>query len=736
MSHTIAAGEIVSLLKKELDAYSPEHEYSEIGEIVQAGDGIAQVYGISAVMSGELVEIGISGMETVAGIALNLGRETTGVVLLDNAQHVKEGQTVRRTGRVASVPVGEALLGRVVDPLGRPLDGGEPLITGQSLPIERKAPGIIDRKNVTTPLYTGIKAIDALVPIGRGQRELIIGDRRTGKTAIAIDTIVNQAINCRGEKLYCFYVAIGQKRSSVVQLVDRLREHGALEFTTVVCATAGDPAPLQYIAPYAACAMAEYYRDSGRHALVIYDDLTKQAQAYRQLSLLLRRPPGREAFPGDIFYVHSRLLERAAQMSDRRGGGSLTALPIIETQASDISAYIPTNVVSITDGQIYLESTLFNSGLRPAINAGLSVSRVGGSAQNKAMKKVAGTMRLDLAQYRELASFSQFSSDLDAATRTQLARGERLTEILKQRQYHPLEIMHQVMIMYAGTHGYLDRYPVGKAAAYERHLRYFLDTKYVKFMESLRSSGTLTDALDAEAKGMLDDFATMFDPSMSADRIDEGFSLGMAMAISQSAGYSRPEILRIIEKAAAKELATPSLNNELDHFYERLESRDSGLADHFHRMVSRCQILDVDEVDLEKLFHIAAERLSQVLSIDAGLVYERLIKREKDSSTALTTRFAVPHIMIDGTGKFTFMAVRSRKGVRFTSAAPDVRAIFFLVGTIDERNTHLQTLAGIAQVVNSPVFDRSWLDARDATELRRVMLTVPGDQASAVIPRQ
>jgi F-type H+-transporting ATPase subunit alpha len=530
MATTLKSSEIISILKKEIAEFSPQSNQSEVGEVVQSGDGIARVYGLTSVMSGELVEIEIPGKNPVTGIALNLEESFTGVVLLDDSVQVKEGYTVKRTNSIASVPVGEAMLGRVVDPLGRPVDGGPPIQTELRVPIERKALGIMARKDVCEPMYTGLKAIDALVPIGRGQRELIIGDRRTGKTAIAIDAIINQKNRAKNDRMHCFYVAIGQKRSTVVRVVDKLKEMGAMEYTTVVCATASDPAPLQYIAPYAGCAMAEYFRDNGKHALIIYDDLTKQAQAYRQLSLLLRRPPGREAYPGDVFYLHSRLLERAAKLNDKLGGGSLTALPIVETQAGDISAYIPTNVVSITDGQIFLESHLFNSGLRPAINAGISVSRVGGSAQVKAMKQTAGTLRLDLAQYRELASFSQFSADLDAATKAQLARGERLTELLKQKQYQPLEVMRQVMVLYAGTHGYLDKYPVNKVGAYESHLYVFLDTKYNGFMERLRTASQLTAELAKEAEEILKDFDTVFNISFSADVIDPGFTAAISGA--------------------------------------------------------------------------------------------------------------------------------------------------------------------------------------------------------------
>ena len=477
--------EISSILKMQLAQFSDKVESYEIGTVLSVGDGIARIYGLKKVMSGELVEFS----NGIKGIALNLEEDNVGVAVFGKDTDIKEGDEVKRTGKIASVPVGEMLSGRIVDALGVPIDGKPAFVVKEFRPIEVKAPGIIDRKNVHEPMQTGIKVIDALTPIGRGQRELIIGDRKTGKTALAIDTIINQ----KGNGVRCFYVAIGQKRSTVVQVYETLRKYGAMEYTTIVAATASDPAPMQFLAPYSGTAMAEYYRDNGKHALIIYDDLTRQAQAYRQLSLLLRRPPGREAYPGDIFYLHSRLLERAAKMSDEKGAGSLTALPIIETQAGDVSAYIPTNVISITDGQIFLETDLFNAGQRPAINPGISVSRVGGDAQIKAMKKTAGSLRLDLAQYRELAAFSQFASDLDAATRKQLDRGKRLMEIIKQGVHVPLSVAKQVAIIYAGVNGHLDDLPVSKVLEFEKSLYEALDGRYQEYVQLFNKKLEMTD---------------------------------------------------------------------------------------------------------------------------------------------------------------------------------------------------------------------------------------------------
>jgi F-type H+-transporting ATPase subunit alpha len=498
----IRAAEISDIIRQQIKDYEKQLEVRETGVVLSAGDGIARIYGLDQVAAGELIQF----PHDIYGIALNLEDDNVGVALMGDPEHIKEGDEVRRTGRIAEVPVGEALLGRVVDALGVPVDGKGPVKTEHTRRIELKAPGIIAREPVKMPLQTGIKAIDGMIPIGRGQRELIIGDRQTGKTAVAVDTIINQ----RGGDVHCFYIAIGQKQSTVAQVVDKLTKHGAMDYTTVVLATASDPAPMQFIAPYSGCTMGEYFRDSGRHALVIYDDLSKQAAAYRQLSLLLRRPPGREAYPGDVFYLHSRLLERAAKMSPERGGGSLTALPIIETQAGDVSAYIPTNVISITDGQIFLETDLFYSGQRPAVNVGISVSRVGGNAQIKAMKKVAAPLRLELAQYRAMAAFAQFGSDLDAATKRQLDRGVRLVEVMKQGQYVPLPVEKQVAIIYAATNGYLDPLPVSAVQKYERELYAFLEAKHAAVLQGLREKKDITDDLKPRIDAALQDFAKIF----------------------------------------------------------------------------------------------------------------------------------------------------------------------------------------------------------------------------------
>jgi len=498
----IRAAEISDIIKRQIQEYEREVEVRETGRVLSTGDGIARVYGLDKVAAGELVQFA----HDIYGMVLNLEEDNVGVAIFGEAHEIKEGDEVRRTGRIAEVPVGEAMLGRVVDSLGQPQDGKGPIDTPHTRRIELKAPGIVARQPVKEPLQTGIKAIDSMIPIGRGQRELIIGDRGTGKTAVAIDTIINQ----RGLDVYCIYVAIGQKRSTVAQVVDRLARNGAMEYTTVVAATASDAAPLQFIAPYAGCAMGEYFRDSGRHALVIYDDLSKQAVAYRQLSLLLRRPPGREAFPGDVFYLHSRLLERAAKMSDDLGGGSLTALPIIETQAGDVSAYIPTNVISITDGQIFLESDLFFSGVRPAVNVGISVSRVGGNAQIRAMRQVAGSLRLDLAQFREMAAFAQFGSDLDASTQKLLNRGNRLVEVLKQDQYVPLPVERQVVIVYAAINGYVDQYPVSSLKRYESELFRFVENRHADVLQAIRDKKQLDDATKSALNGALDEFKAEF----------------------------------------------------------------------------------------------------------------------------------------------------------------------------------------------------------------------------------
>jgi len=498
----IQADEITRLLREEIENFEKVASVTETGSVISVGDGIARVHGLELVMAGELIEF----PHGVSGIALNLEEDQVGAVLLGDYAEIKEGDEVRRTGRIVSVPVGEALIGRVVNALGEPIDDKGPLDTDKFSPIERLAPGVVDRQPVKEPLQTGIKAIDAMIPIGRGQRELIIGDRQTGKTAIILDTILNQ----KGGDVICIYVAVGQKRSTVAQVVKTLEDYGAMDYTIVVAATASDPAPMQYIAPYAGCAMGEYFRDAGRHAVCFYDDLSKHAAAYREISLLLRRPPGREAFPGDVFYLHSRLLERAAKLSDQMGGGSLTALPVIETQAGDISAYIPTNVISITDGQIFLEADMFNANVRPAINVGLSVSRVGGSAQVRAMRQVAGSLRLDLAQFRELQAFAQFGSDLDKASQAQLNRGRRLTEVLKQGQYRPVPVEKQILIIFAGTNAYLDDLPVEICRKFEEELYQFAENARPAVLKEIREKKKIEDDLRAEVHELLKEFKQRF----------------------------------------------------------------------------------------------------------------------------------------------------------------------------------------------------------------------------------
>ena len=503
---TIRADEITKILREQIENYQQTLEVDEVGSVISVGDGIARIHGLDKAMAGEMLAF----PHDVFGIALNLEEDQVGTVLLGEYAEIKEGDTVKRTGKIMSVPVGDALIGRVVSPLGQPLDDKGPILTDQRNPLERLAPGVVDRQPVREPVQTGIKAIDSMIPIGRGQRELIIGDRQTGKTAIILDTILNQ----RGGDLICIYCAIGQKRSTVAQLVKVLNDYGAMDYSIVVVASATEPATMQYIAPYAACAMGEYFRDSKRHAICFYDDLSKHAQSYREISLLLRRPPGREAFPGDVFFLHSRLLERAAKLNDEYGGGSLTALPVIETQAGDVSAYIPTNVISITDGQIYLEADLFNSGIRPAINVGISVSRVGGNAQIKAMRQVAGTLRLDMAQYRDLAAFAQFGTEqLDKATQAQLARGQRLTEILKQDQYQPLSVEKQVLIIFAGANRYLDSIPAEDCRRFERELYSFVETNYSALLKKLAEKKAFDDALRAETAKALDAFKERFTAS-------------------------------------------------------------------------------------------------------------------------------------------------------------------------------------------------------------------------------
>jgi F-type H+/Na+-transporting ATPase subunit alpha len=506
----IRAAEITSILKSQIKNFGDAAEVTEVGQVLSVGDGIARVYGLDSVQAGEMVEF----ENGTKGMALNLESDNVGIVLFGSDRDIKEGQTVKRTGSIVDVPVGKELLGRVVDALGNPIDGKGPLKAKNRARVDVKAPGIIPRKSVHEPMATGLKSIDALIPIGRGQRELIIGDRQTGKTAVALDTILNQKALNEGtdenQKLYCVYVAIGQKRSTVAQFVKVLEERGALEYSIIVAATASDPAPMQFLAPFAGCTMGEYFRDNGMHAVIIYDDLSKQAVAYRQMSLLLRRPPGREAYPGDVFYLHSRLLERAAKMGDEAGNGSLTALPVIETQANDVSAYIPTNVISITDGQIFLETDLFYQGIRPAVNVGLSVSRVGSSAQTKATKKVAGKIKGELAQYREMAAFAQFGSDLDAVTQRLLNRGARLTELLKQPQFSPLKMEEQCCVIWAGTNGYLDALPVSKVRGFEDGLLSLLRGKHVDLLNAIRDTKDLSDASAKTLKEVVEGFAKSF----------------------------------------------------------------------------------------------------------------------------------------------------------------------------------------------------------------------------------
>ena len=506
----LRAAEISAILKDQIKNFGAEADVAEVGQVISVGDGVARVYGLDNVQSGEMVEF----PGGVKGMALNLETDNVGVVIFGSDRAIKEGDTVKRTGSIVDVPVGKGLLGRVVDGLGNPIDGKGPIDSDERALAELKAPGIIPRKSVHEPVQTGLKALDALVPIGRGQRELVIGDRQTGKTAVIVDTILNQKPTNAGDddtkKLFCIYVAIGQKRSTVAQVVKTLTDLGAMEYTIVVAATASDPAPLQFLAPYTGCAMGEYFRDNGMHAVIFYDDLSKQATAYRQMSLLLRRPPGREAYPGDVFYIHSRLLERAAKMGDAHGAGSLTALPVIETQANDVSAYIPTNVISITDGQIFLETSLFYKGVRPAINVGLSVSRVGSAAQTKAMKKVSGSIKLELAQYREMEAFAQFASDLDASTRQLLARGARLTELLKQPQYSPLKVSEQVLSIYAGTKGYLDKVPVADVNRFESKLLDHARAEHKKLLDKIDSTGVLDEDTEKAIVALLDAFVKTY----------------------------------------------------------------------------------------------------------------------------------------------------------------------------------------------------------------------------------
>jgi len=721
MNNEIKPSEILDVLKQRIAGFEPSFEESETGRVICAGDGIASVWGLDNVLSGELVEIETDNGAIVNGMAMNLEKESVSVVLFSDYETVKEGHTAKRTDKVASVPVGEDLLGRVVDPLGNPLDGLGSIKTSQNSRVEKKAPGIISRKNVSEPLQTGIKAIDSMIPIGRGQRELIIGDRRTGKTAIAIDTIINQKNNHLENRVYCFYVAIGQKRSSVVQIVDKLKKYGAMEYTTVIAATASDPAALQYLAPYSACAMAEYFRDNGKQALIIYDDLTKHSQAYREISLLMRRSPGREAYPGDVFYLHSRLLERAAKMSSEFGEGSLTALPIVETQEGDVSAYIPTNIISITDGQIFLEADLFNSGLRPAINVGISVSRVGGDAQVKAMKQTAGSLRIDLAQFRELAAFMQFSSDLDKATKAQLDRGERLTEILKQPQYEPLDVFKQVIILKAGISGRFDKYSTSKLRIYQEELFLFIDKNESEFLKSFSEKGEITDDVEGKLSQIFDDFEKTFNPDVMSSGIDSGYTVNMAIALSlgRGGGFNR-DMLQLVERVTGRELASPSLEKELEQI---IGGEDTLEKDRFDKLVENCLIIDSDEQeDMETVFRKVSEEVAKKLDTTPDEVYDKLIKREKESSTALSPFFSIPHIIAEGKDKFNLIIMRSRKGIYFSDTAPHVHSLFFLFGSLDQRHFHLVTLSAIAQIVQNSSFETAWLKAEGIEELRELIL--------------
>ncbi len=721
MKENVKPVEILEILKKRISDFSPSPEEVEIGRVIQAGDGIAQAWGLDNILSGELVEIDIPDGSIVHGMVMNLEEETVGIILFSDYEKVSEGCRVRRTRQVAEVPAGMELLGRVLDPLGNPLDSLGPIKTTEKNRVEVKGPGIVERKNVSEPLQTGIKAIDAMIPIGRGQRELIIGDRRTGKTTIAVDTIINQAKSSGKDKVYCVYVAIGQKRSSVVQLVETLKKQDVMKNTIVVAATSSDPASLQYLAPYAASAMAEYFRDNGMHALVVFDDLTKHSQAYRELSLLMRRSPGREAYPGDIFYLHSRLLERAAKMSDENGGGSLTALPIVETQEGDVSAYIPTNIISITDGQIFLEANLFNSGLRPAINVGISVSRVGGDAQIKAMKQTASSLRIDLAQFRELAAFMQFSSDLDASTRQQLNRGERLTEILKQHQYAPIDVFKQIMILKAGTSGRLDKYKTEKLLTYQEGLFEYLDKNGVSFMEKLRREKAFTSELELEAEKVFDEFEALFRPdSVDAD-IDSGYTLNLSMALSQRTSRISRDMFKLVERLTAKELASPTLETEIE---EIMTGKDKGETDRFEELIQSCEIIDYEKSkSMEALFEAASRHL-ETRAISREEIYKKLIAREESSSTALSPYFAIPHIVVDQPETFKLLIVRSKNGITFTDQMDSVHSMFFLVGSADQRHFHLVVLSSLAQIVQHPLFEEEWLMARGAKELRDLILQI------------
>ena len=712
-------GEIVDLLRREISGFTPLTETYEVGTIIQCGDGVARACGLDDIMSSELVEIDPPGKEPVVGMAINLEEDNVGIVLFDGWENIREGDIVKRTKRVAGVPVGISLLGRVVDALGRPLDEGPPLSDTEFRDVEVRAPGIVDRRNVDTPLQTGLKAVDSMIPIGRGQRELIIGDRSTGKTAIALDAIINQGLHFDTDPVYCFYVAVGQKRSSVAQVIEHLKKHDAMRYTTVISATAGEAATMQYIAPYSATAMAEWFRDNGKHALVIFDDLTKHAQSYRQISLLLRRPPGREAFPGDIFYLHSRLLERAAMMSDERGGGSLTALPIVETQEGDVSAYVPTNIISITDGQIFLEGNLFNSGIRPAVNVGISVSRVGGDAQIKAMKQVAGTLRLDLAQFRELASFSQFSSDLDPATQAQLDRGERLVEILKQRQFSPMPVELQVLSIYAGTNGWFDDLPTRKISGWESHFHEHVLENHPGFIAELSETGELSDDMIKRLDAILAEFAEQVNVEEFSEEFDAGYNVNMALAMATTSRGINKDMLKLVERVTARELASPALEDELVQIISEPEEEDEE-RDQFDALIENAPVLDIDgSISIDEAFAKAAEILAKKLGgVDPAAILAELKKREEQSPTALNSFIAVPHFILKGDKQFQVVLMRCRKGIEFSDVAPTIHFAFFMGGTVDMRPMHLRALAAIAQVVQDPSFEKAWLSAENTEALR------------------
>ncbi len=729
MRNEIKPQEILDVLKKKIADFDVPSAETETGRIIQAGDGIARVWGLNRIMAGELVEIEADQDKTVSGMVMNLEEETVGIILFADYEHVKEGCLVRRTSRVAEVPVGEGLLGRIVDPLGNPIDGKGPVKASARQMVEVKGPGITDRKNIDEPLHTGIKAIDAMIPIGRGQRELIIGDRKTGKTTIAIDTIINQKNLTGRDKVYCFYVAIGQKRSSVVQLIETLRRHGVMEYTTVVSATASDPASLQYLAPYSAVAMAEYFRNNGMHALVIFDDLTKHAQAYRELSLLMRRSPGREAFPGDIFYLHSRLLERAAKMSQKKGGGSLTALPIVETQEGDVSAYIPTNVISITDGQIFLETNLFNSGLRPAVNVGISVSRVGGDAQIKAVKQTVSSLRINLAQFRELAAFMQFSSDLDTATKNQLERGKRLMEVLKQPQYSPIDIYKQVMILKAGVSGRLDKYPTSKVLSYQNELFSYLGTNGPSFMARLREEKNFNEELEKEAVNIFETFEKQFNPDLAESDIDSGYGINIAMALTQQTSRINREMLKLIERIASYDLATPTLEQELEEIINGKEVQEGRRVEH---LLETCRIFDYDKsARMDDLFKKVSDAMARDLGgISRQEIFDKLTQREKTSSTAISPFFALPHIVLEGKNKFQMIIVRSLKGIKFNDTMSKVHAMFFLAGSMDQRHFHLVVISNLARLVQDPDFEKLWLRTKNLKVLRKTLIKMVGDKKS------